>query len=114
MARPGPDFAAVSGAFSHTRQQSVDDAEAGQRGGVRSSVRLFEALLAYACQLVAELVPEPSGIRAEGDAVQRVGDAVVSHFLDSGRSRWARAASTWSARRRASALAVVRPWAVIR
>lgn len=56
-------------------------------------------------QLVAELTPELPGVSQQCRAIERR-KSCGSHRFDSGSSRCPRAASTWSARRLASAFAV--------
>lgn len=65
-------------------------------------------VLENALQLRGELPPEPARIRQQCQPVEQAGD--LQRFAPGSR-RCARA--TWSARRRASARAMVRPCAVI-
>ncbi len=105
---------AMPGAFGRARNEGIADFEAGENEGTLHRRRSFEPLLEDSVQLVAELAPEAGRIRVQRRTVQSASRPLPLHFLDSGNSRCARAASTWSARRRASARAVARPWAVIR
>ena len=96
-------------AFGGSGDHPVGQFVPGEDGGTPPGRRAVEALLEDPFQFVTELVPKVIRVGVQRDAVQRAGETMAGHFLDSGSSRWARAASTWSASRRASARAVARP-----
>lgn len=80
----------------------VEQEKQGERGDAARGALLEDAL-----HLLAKFVSKCARVCEEREAVE------TFHLRVPGRSLWARAASTWSASRRASALAVSRPSAVI-
>ena len=114
MARPCPAFVAAVSARGEAGEDRVHELgeRERQRLGRRSAAR--QPLEKGLVQLGTELSPEPRRIGEKRKTVQCAGGTMTVHRFGSGSRRWARAASTWSASRRASACAVARPCAVIR
>ena len=95
-------------------EQSIRHLQRDECHDARQAAAASQPLEEHLVQLGAELPPETRWVREERDTVQRAGKATTVQRFDSGSNRWARAASTWSASRLASAFAVARPCAVIR
>ena len=111
---PRPAFMTTTESRGEAGQQGIRYLQRDECRDARQTATAGQPLQKDLLQLGAELLPEARGIRKERRAVQCAGKAMAVHRLDSGSNRWARAASTWSASRIASALAVARPYAVIR
>ena len=114
VAGPGPPFDLGTRPLCQAGQQCVDHVVAGKQRRARARLLpgLSQALDQDAIQLGAEVAPKAPRVSHERQPVSGARDC-DRHRFDSGSSRWARAAATWSARRRASALATDRPCAVI-
>ena len=115
MPGKGPALDKNARAFGGAGNERVADLIAREQRGAPPRVppRALEAVDEDPIELAAELLPEPAWIGPERQPVNgaRKRDR---HRFDSGRSRCARATATWSASRRASALATERPCAVMR
>ena len=107
---PCPAFGSQAAPLGNAGRERIGNVVAGERGDapLRLAAGRRKPLHEDSIQLLSELATEPARIRGQRDPMNRARD-LDRHRFDSGRRRWARAAATWSARRRASARATVRP-----
>lgn len=113
MSRPQPRRGNDAPTFGHAGKRRVarqikDQQCSAQR---RCLGVIAQAAVEDALEFLSKLAAETGRVRDQRGSVQEPREP---HRLDSGSSRCARAASTWSASLRASAFATVRPWAEIR
>ena len=94
--------------------QCVDHLKHNQHRGAEPAWRALKPGNEDPVEFGTELTTKAGGVRTQDCSMERRREHVPFHRFDSGRRRWALAASTWSASRRASAFAVAWPWAVIR
>src|SRR5688572_11014705 len=115
MTGPCPEFPQLAATLRDPGGNRVEQAK--QRNGRTAASCAIDARLENPVHFSSELAAEGARVCEQREAVEDPGERIDdghAHRRESGSSRWARAASTWSARRLASALATSRPCAVIR
>ena len=115
MPRPRPAFLGKTEAFGEAGSHCIGNLKAGdhQRAASRDLLGAPHAVDEDAIQLPGKLAAESPWVGHQREPVDRAGE-LDRHRFDSGSSRCARAAATWSASRRASARATARPCVVMR